>query len=96
VAAEGCISLDRRPRSAPISASESYGITHADWALRLLRPSGERKGNGKAWGVGVDTAEADLKLTMSFGLVHESLVEEPNGGDRQVPSSHLDSAPWVS
>ena len=77
-------------------ASESYGISHADWALRLLRPSGESNGNGKAWGVGVDTAEAELKLAMSFGLVHESLVEEPNGGDGQVSLGHLDSAASVS
>jgi hypothetical protein len=40
-------------------------------------PNGNGNGAGKAWNVGIDSAEAELALTVRLGLVHESLVEEP-------------------
>lgn len=57
-------------------SAQSYAIDPADWLVRLV---GSRPGpNGKPWGVGVDTAAAELQLAMRYGLVHESLVEEPS------------------
>jgi hypothetical protein len=55
-----------------LASAATYGIDHADWCLRLLRPQAPPR--GKAWSVGVDTAEAKLKLALRYRLVHESLV----------------------
>jgi hypothetical protein len=52
-----------------------WGYSFPDWAHRLLSP--HPNGNGHAWGVGVDTADAELALAVRLGLVHESLVAEP-------------------
>jgi hypothetical protein len=52
-----------------------WGYSFPDWAHRLLSP--HPNGNGHAWGVGVDMAEAELALAQRLGLVHPSLVEEP-------------------
>jgi hypothetical protein len=60
-----------------LGSSATFGISHADWAVRLLRPQAPT--NGKAWHVGVDDREASLALAVKFGIVHESLVEEPGG-----------------
>jgi hypothetical protein len=59
-----------------IGSAAEYGVSHADWCLRLLRPQGLGNG-GHAWGVGVDKAEAELALAQRLGLVHSSLVDEP-------------------
>jgi hypothetical protein len=61
-----------------MGSGHTYGISHSDWALRLLRPQALSNGNGRAWGVGLDTGEADLQLAMRLGLVHESLAAEPH------------------
>jgi hypothetical protein len=53
-----------------------WGYSFPDWAHRLLSP--HPNGNGRAWGVGVDTADAELALAVRLGLVHESLVAEPS------------------
>jgi hypothetical protein len=58
------------------SAGATYGIRPADWVLRLIagHPS---NGHGRAYGVGVASAKAELALVIGLGLVHESLIEEP-------------------
>jgi hypothetical protein len=62
-----------------LAAADTYGISHADWALRLLRPSGLGIGNGHAWGEGIKVQPPDGALLESLrnGSVHRSLVEEP-------------------
>jgi hypothetical protein len=58
-----------------LGSATTWGIDHIEWALRLLRPQAPPQ--GRAWSVGVDTAEAELALAVRYGLVHESLVAEP-------------------
>jgi hypothetical protein len=52
-----------------------FAFTFPDWLERIVTP---RPQNGNAYNVGVDSAAAELALAQRLGLVHSSLVAEPD------------------
>ena len=46
-----------------VGSGGEWGYSFPDWAHRLLSP--HPNGNGHAWGVGVDTADAELALAVN-------------------------------
>lgn len=81
VTTPGCYEVGHRLYT--LASACSYGVGHADWCLRLLRPRAPSR--GKAWSVGLDTAEAELKLALRYGLIHDTLVCEPGQANGLPP-----------
>jgi hypothetical protein len=66
-----------------IGSAATYAIPPADWAVRLLT-SQPSNGHGRAYGVGVSSAKAEMELAIAMGLIDPSLVEEPAEPDAPV------------